>query len=387
MNSRERFHKTLSFEPVDHPFSLDVGIWGQAADRWHEEGMPRDIHWAPSHLFLDGNEYFGFERVRWLEINVLDMLPPFEEKVLEEDERYLVMRYADGHVTRALKEGYAHGTRSSMDQYLSWAVHDRASWEEVKRRFDPHTRTRYPAWWDDLKQSLAVRTFPLCVTQNGVFGLFSRLRSLMGTENACTIFYDDPSLAHEMLDYLTDYLIELITPALEQLEFDFFNYFEDMAYKAGPLVGPNIYRKFLMPRYRRINDHLRAHGIKHIWLDSDGNTEVLIPMMIDVGITCHWPLERAAGMDPLKLRKEYGHDLALAGGIDKRPLAKGPAAIDEELYHHVPQLIEDGGYIPMIDHTVPHDVSYENWLYYLRLKNEIMGIVWEPATATAPRRQ
>jgi uroporphyrinogen decarboxylase len=82
-------------------------------------------------------------------------------------------------------------------------------------------------------------------------------------------------------------------------------------------------------------------------------------------------------MDPLRLRKEYGHDLALAGGIDKRPLARGPEAIDEELRHHVPQLIEDGGYIPMIDHTVPHDVSYENWVYYLKRKHAIMGVEWE----------
>jgi uroporphyrinogen decarboxylase len=378
MESRERFLRTLSFDTVDRPFSLDVGLGGQAADRFREEGMPTDMHWAPYHLVLDGNEYFGFERVRWLEIDVLSMLPPFDVAVLEEDERDVVMQYSDGHVTRALKEGYAHGTRSSMDQYLSWAVSDGASWEDVKRRFDAKSRTRYPAWWEDLTRCLAARTYPLCVTQNGVFGLFSRLRALMGTENACTVFYDDPALAHDMLDYLTDYLIELITPALQQVEFDFFNYFEDMAFKTGPLVGPNIFRKFLAPRYRRINDHLRAHGVQHIWLDSDGNTEVLIPLMIDVGITCHWPLERAAGMDPLKIRSEYGHDLALAGGIDKRPLANGPEAIDEELYHHVPQLIEDGGYIPMIDHTVPPDVSYQNWLYYLNAKHRIMGFDWNP---------
>jgi uroporphyrinogen decarboxylase len=374
MDSRERFHRTLSFQPVDHPFSLDVGIWGQTLDRWYEEGMPRDVHRGPFALFLDGNEYFGFERVRWLDIDVNRMIPAFEEEVLEEDERYIVKRYSNGQVTRGLKEGVAHGTRMSMDQHLSWPVTDRDSWNDVKRRFDPHTVARYPRWWEDVKRCLAVRTYPLSVTQNGVFGLFSRLRSLMGTETVCTLFYDDPSLAEEILDYLTDYLLELITPALEQVEFDFFNYFEDMAYNAGPLVGPNIFRKYLMPRYRRINDHLRAHGVKHIWLDSDGNTEALIPLMIETGITCHWPLERAAGMDPLKLRKEYGHDLALAGGIDKRPLALGPKAIDEELYHHVPQLIEDGGYIPMIDHTVPPDSSYENWLYYLDVKRKIMGI-------------
>ncbi len=99
----------------------------------------------------------------------------------------------------------------------------------------------------------------------------------MGTERACTIFYDDPALAHEILDYLTDYLIEVLHRAPDEVEVDYFNYFEDFAFKTGPLIGPNIFRKFLMPRYRRINDFLYAHGVRHIWLDSDGNTEVLIP--------------------------------------------------------------------------------------------------------------
>ena len=75
MDSRERFNRTLSFQSVDHPFSLDVGIWGQTLDRWPEEGMPRDVHRGPISLFLDGNEYFGFERVRWLDIDVNRMIP------------------------------------------------------------------------------------------------------------------------------------------------------------------------------------------------------------------------------------------------------------------------------------------------------------------------
>jgi hypothetical protein len=32
----------------------------------------------------------------------------------------------------------------------------------------------------------------------------------------------------------------------------------------------------------------------------------------------------------------------------------------------------------MIDHTVPPDVSYQNWLYYLNAKHRIMGVDWNP---------
>jgi len=78
-------------------------------------------------------------------------------------------------------------------------------------------------------------------------------------------------------------------------------------------------------------------------------------------------------MDPLAVRAEYGHDLALIGGIDKRALARGRKAITAELYRIIPPLIEDGGYIPTLDHAVPPDVSYDNWMYYMELKLRLLG--------------
>ncbi len=82
---------------------------------------------------------------------------------------------------------------------------------------------------------------------------------------------------------------------------------------------------------RRIDDFLHSHGVRHIWLDSDGNTEALMPLLIEAGITFHWPLERAANLDPLELRAEYDLALTLGDGIDKRALAQGRKAIEKEI--------------------------------------------------------
>ena len=127
-----------------------------------------------------------------------------------------------------------------------------------------------------------------------------------------------------------------------------------------------------MPRYKRVTEHFRKHGIHHLFLDSDGNLEVLIPLLIECGITSIFPLEQAAGMDPVKLRKEYGKNLTFAGGIDKRALIKDKKAIEEELLGKVPRLLEQGGYFPSLDHTFPPDISYENFLYYLELKQKLL---------------
>ncbi len=95
--------------------------------------------------------------------------------------------------------------------------------------------------------------------------------------------------------------------------------------------------------------------------------------MIEAGITCLWPLEIAAEIDPMRIRREYGKSLALAGGIDKRELAKGRTEIDREIERRMP-LVETGGYIPHIDHSVPPDISLDNFRYYLeRKKRRLLG--------------
>ena len=111
----------------------------------------------------------------------------------------------------------------------------------------------------------------------------------------------------------------------------------------------------------------------YFWLDSDGDVEAIIPLLIESGIDCLWPMEQASGMDPVRLRKKFGNDIVFAGGIDKRELAKGRTAIDNELRSKILPLRECGGYFPHVDHTVDPGVSYDNWLYYLEAKEKLIG--------------
>jgi uroporphyrinogen decarboxylase len=194
----------------------------------------------------------------------------------------------------------------------------------------------------------------------------------MGTENACTVFYEDPSFAHEMLDFVTEFTIQVMMRALSEVQLDYFLWWEDFAFKTGPLVSPRIFREFLLPRYRRVNDVLKAHGVDVIFLDSDGNPGVLIPLLLEAGVNGSYPLEAAAGMDPVGLRRQYGHDLLLWGGVDKRALARDKQAIEKELRGKLPVLLEDGGYIPQLDHMAPPGIPYENWLFYLGLKRRML---------------
>ncbi|MFQ6043664.1 MAG: uroporphyrinogen decarboxylase family protein, partial [Candidatus Poribacteria bacterium] len=158
----------------------------------------------------------------------------------------------------------------------------------------------------------------------------------MGTENLSFAFYDQPKLLHEAMDFLADFFVDVTQRAVSELDIDYFNFFEDMACKSGPLISPQHFKEFMLPRYKRVIDFLHRHGIEIIWVDSDGNTEPLLLLFIEAGVTCHWPLEQAAGMDPIKIRKKYGLSLALSGGIDKRELAKDKKAIEKEVERILP---------------------------------------------------
>ena len=132
-----------------------------------------------------------------------------------------------------------------------------------------------------------------------------------------------------------------------------------MAYKTGPLIDPRVFRKFAFPHYRRVVEWLHSRGIKHIGLDSDGNISELVPLWLEAGINLLWPFEVEAGMDVIEVRAKYGHDLALVGGIEKRWRGGGEAMRRE--VETVMPVVEDGGYIPELDHSAPPDIS---WAYF-----------------------
>jgi len=76
------------------------------------------------------------------------------------------------------------------------------------------------------------------------------------------------------------------------------------------------------------------------------------------------PFEVAAGMDVSVVKKQYGNKLSMRGGVDKREIAKDFSAIDMEIKRIQPAF-EAGGYIPHFDHSVPPNISWDNYRYYI----------------------
>lgn len=366
---RDRFLRTMAYEEVDRPPNWEAGVWGQTMDRWHAEGLPEfHVNWD----WFTGDEYFGMDPREFIPID-WGMKPTFEARVLERTDRYELIQDTNGRLRKALLDGQAHGSRASMDQYIRFAVETPADFAALKKRYPVKGVRRHPAYWKEFNlPGWRERKHVLVLGRNcAPGGFYWRAREWMGTENLSYAWYDEPAMMHEMMAFYADFTLAVADPILDEVAPDYFFFNEDLAMKTGPLLSPATYREFLFPHVRRMVDHLRGKGVKHIGVDCDGNCEDVIPLMLDAGIDFLWPLERAAGMDPIKLRKKFGRGMRLWGGVDKRVLTEGPDAIDAHLRELAP-LVKEGGFIPTIDHTVPPDVSLENFRYYMRRKNDLL---------------
>jgi len=356
-------------------------FWIETPDVWVSKGAPSSL--ADSRKL---RSYFGFEHIRLMrEIQtglymdkrlevagneyvyaIPPILPTYDTRIVGEDDHTVSLVNEGGQTVRVFKND-----PQKMPMYLDQPVKDRASWQEYKKRLDPHTPGRLPRDYDAYVAKMNAKDEPVLLNVGSFFGF---LREWMGLEPLLFAFHDEPALIEDMMDTLCHLEVECLTTVLQDIRVDAATFWEDMAFKTGPLISPAMFRRFMMPRYKVITELLRSSGVDVIFVDSDGNLNHLIPLWIESGVNFFWPLECAAGNDAVALRKKYGTDAILGGNIDKRVLLKGKDIIREEVMSKVPYLLETGGYFPSVDHFVPPDVPFENFLYLINTLREVAGL-------------
>lgn len=379
-SSREKFLATMDFN-LSPPPSWEFGYWAGTVRRWYKEGLPQ-INGIPSGIsagtsvgkFLhraEKSKCKDLERV--VKIDKPAMLFPVKSWVFPEFKTKLIKEFKDGRRividSRGVKKRVSVKD-DSIPEYLDWPVKTREDWEKFKaERLNLKTQGRYPDNLNNLIEIHKDRDYPLYMGGNG--GFFGSLRILLGEVRLFTFYYDEPTLIKDMINYLANFWIELYSPILLKVKPDFFLIWEDMCYKTGPLISPEIFKKFMLPAYKRFISFLKNNGVENIIVDTDGNCWKLIPLFIEGGVTGLLPMEVAAGMDVVKVRKKFPK-LQIMGGIDKRVLAKDKSFIDKELESKVPFMLKHGGYIPHVDHNVPPDVPFDNFVHYKRKLEKIM---------------
>ena len=124
-----------------------------------------------------------------------------------------------------------------------------------------------------------------------------------------------------------------------------------------------------MTFHQRAIGWAHAKGIK-AHLHSCGDVRPFVPELVGMGLDALNPLEVKAGMDPLALKREYGKDLVLHGGINA-VLWDRPDLIRSEMELTIPVLKKAGGYIFSSDHSVPSSISLDDFGRILNLAKEL----------------
>ena len=191
------------------------------------------------------------------------------------------------------------------------------------------------------------------------------LRDWMGVENLAYLCYDDRKLLGEMVMTIADLVCWGLDQVLPRIKPDLGWGWEDICFKNGPLISPNIFEEVAVPAYRKIADKLLAHGCDLYLVDCDGVIDALIPGWLRGGVNVMFPIEIGVwDADPHEYRRRFGKDLRVYGGINKLALEKGPEAIDAEIERRLP-FMKEGGFVPLPDHLITPGTSLRDYQYYL----------------------
>jgi len=287
-----------------------------------------------------------------------------EEKVLLDDDQYTIKQDEFGRRTKLVK-GY-----STIPLPLDYPVTDMDSWLKMKPMFQ-FCEERID--WDAVENAKKLQKAGHLVVAY-IPGGFDMPRQLMGEEVACLSYMMDPELMEDIMQTLSDTSFEVLDRVSDEIIIDQLSVHEDLAGKTGPLVGPTEMGIYVKPYFRRIWDMLSSKGTRLFDMDSDGNVNPILDVLIESGLNSMHPFEPAAGMDIVEVRKKYGKQLVFRGGIDKHVLRQDKNAIRKELEYKMQPMMQQGGCVFGCDHRIPNGTPIENYRYYVETGREILNL-------------
>jgi len=366
LTSKERFDRILKHQPVDRVGLFEV-FWKETAQKWAALGYFAQPEMVSDHFGLDvrrtGGEITpGDYRIVNLVANV-----DVGDQVVEETESAKLIRDGNGALLRWNKSA------SGAPEHVDFTVKDRQGWEEHIRPalLDERSyerRINFSHYRDLRAKCARDNRFMAC----GIVGPFDQMSPMCGHEHLLMGMALDGEWVRQMADLYATVGIRLLEILFEREGLpDGLWVWDDLGFKNRPFMSPKMYREILYPAHKKLFDF--AHGRQlPVIFHCDGYVEALIPSLIEAGINCLQPLEAKAGMDLLKLKKRFGDQIALIGGMDERILETNDCrAVEAELLSKLPQAMAGSGYVLQVDHSVSPLVDYTTYKYFVERGLEI----------------
>ncbi len=191
------------------------------------------------------------------------------------------------------------------------------------------------------------------------FSFFERAWTLAGMENILMGMVADPGFVNTLLDRILEYNLKIIDHACKY-DINGMRFGDDWGQQTGMLMGPNLWRKLLKPRLKRMYEAVKSRG-KRVLIHSCGKVDEVFPDLIEIGLDVFNPFQPEV-MDVYEMKKKYGRDLCFWGGISTQKTL--PFGSVQQVKDEVRQLLDnigkDGGYIAAPAHSIPGDAKPEN---------------------------
>ncbi len=355
LTSKERVARQLEHKSVDR-IAVYEQFWGETIRNWTQKGLFPEGEDPVYHFDLDLS-------VVWTPNYMLD--PFFKDQTVAEDEDTLTYLNGNGATLRK------HKKHASTPEHINFAIKTREDWEEKAKPLLKSVPIP-----DRIKADLYVSSKKRANEANKFFcyagiPVFECLHPICGHEDLLMGMALDPDWVREMSETYARLNIDM-------MEYTFNTYglpdgvwfYEDMGFKGRPFMSPAMYGELIQPSHKKIFDYVHSRGLKVI-MHSCGFVEPLLPGAVEAGIDCLQAMEVKAGMDLLRIYKNYGEKIALMGGLDVRPVANNDLeGARREVESKVPFVMRHNGYIFHSDHSIPESTNYESYVKFLELARE-----------------
>lgn len=353
---REEYLNYMTFQSNERPLFTEIfGPIIGLKEEWEEQGA------TPEELDFSAFTY-RCEARGPLPVNT-GRCGGLPDVLIEETAEHKIWRDALGRTMKLVK------ATATIPLPLDYPVRTMDDWLKIKPLYE-FSEARFGADWQAIAMRYRDEDKVISVS---IPGGFDEPRQLLGEENLCLGYYEEPELIHDILQTIGDTALKTLDRVSKAVPVDLLFVHEDMAGKSGPLAGPDHIREFITPYYRKVWNMLQERGTRLFDQDSDGDMNPVIDAFLEAGINCMHPLEPAANMDIVALRKKYGTRLAFSGGIDKHIIRRSKEDIVKELEYKIPAMVKTGGCVLALDHRIPNGTPLENYKFYLRTAWEIIN--------------
>ena len=146
---------------------------------------------------------------------------------------------------------------------------------------------------------------------------FEHVARIVGKEKLLMMMAEESDKAAGLLKDSLEFTLSICQLILDKgYCFDGTWLWGDLGYEKGLIFSTDYYNTFLFDLHKEFCDFFSKNGMPVIF-HTDGNVSELIPHLIEAGIRAIEPLESNVGMDLARLKKEYGRDVVLFGGVDE----------------------------------------------------------------------